>query len=689
MGKRYPLVHPNVKGFLHGGDYNPDQWLHMPEIIDEDFRLMKLAHCQTFSINIFAWSKLEPAEGQYDFAWLDDIMDRLAAQGSHAILATPSGARPAWLSQTYPEVLRVEANRQRNLHGLRHNHCFTSPVYREKTNTLNRLLAERYKDHPALIMWHISNEYGGECHCELCQEAFRDYLKDKYNHDLEALNQAWWTGFWSHTYSDWSQIESPAPHGEHMIHGMNLDWKRFVTAQTINFYQNEIKPLRELTPHIPVTTNFMGDYPHMRPFLGLDYHQFAKEVDVISWDSYPAWHSGRETTAELASNVAFVHDLYRSLKDGQPFLVMESTPSLVNWHEVNKVKHKGMAHLSAMQAIAHGSDSVLYFQWRQGRGASEKFHGAVVDHSGHEHTRVFQEVADLGKQLEQLHPIAGTSVQPEVAIIYDWENHWAIDDAQGLNNTNKRYVEACQTHYRSFWKKGISVDIVGMEKDFSSYRVLIGPMLYMIKPGVAEKIEAFVKAGGIFIATYWSGIVDENDLCFLGGFPGPLRHVLGIWAEEINTLMPDEHVLMTTGNGRTYHVGQYCESIHPETASVLGHFENGCYEGQPALTVRSLEKGKAYYMASENEQSFYDEFYEDLIAGIGIQPVLSTAIPEGVSVQKRTDGSQDYVFLMNFTEEQQNMSLDSEASYENMLTGQQVPEQLQLDPYEYVILKNR
>ncbi|MDR4379158.1 beta-galactosidase, partial [Bacillus amyloliquefaciens] len=183
---------------------------------------------------------------------LDDIMDRLAAQGAHAILATPSGARPAWLSQAYPEVLRVEANRQRNLHGLRHNHCFTSPVYREKTNTLNRLLAERYKDHPALIMWHISNEYGGECHCDLCQEAFRDYLKDKYNHDLEVLNQAWWTGFWSHTYSDWSQIESPTQHGEHMIHGMNLDWKRFVTAQTINFYQNEIEPLRELTPHIPV-----------------------------------------------------------------------------------------------------------------------------------------------------------------------------------------------------------------------------------------------------------------------------------------------------------------------------------------------------------------------------------------------------------------------------------------------------
>lgn len=210
---KYPPVHPTVEGMMHGGDYNPDQWLHMPEIIEEDFRLMPLAHCNTFSINIFGWSAIEPEEGVYTFAWLDDIMDRLAEKGYHAILATPSGARPAWLSKAYPEVLRVEADRRRNLHGQRHNHCLTSPVYRQKVKQINRKLAERYKGHPALKMWHISNEYGGACHCDYCQDAFRAWLKRRYDNRLDKLNAAWWTGFWSHTYTDWEQIESPAPMG--------------------------------------------------------------------------------------------------------------------------------------------------------------------------------------------------------------------------------------------------------------------------------------------------------------------------------------------------------------------------------------------------------------------------------------------------------------------------------------------
>lgn len=367
MNNRYSTVRKKVKGFLHGGDYNPEQWLDYPEILSEDFRLMQLAHCNTFSLNIFGWSAIEPEEGKYNFGWLDDIMDRLAAQGAHVILATPSGARPAWLAQKYPEVLRVGPDRKRNLFGKRHNHCYTSPVYREKTRNINRLLAERYKDHPALIMWHVSNEYGGECHCDLCQEAFRNWLKKKYQ-SLERLNHEWWTAFWSHTFTDWSQIQSPAPQGENAIHAQNLDWKRFVTDQTIDFYLNEIAPLREVTPDIPVTTNFMGDYPHMGPYLGLDYHKFAKEVDVVSWDAYPAWHIPMQATAELAADVGFMHDLYRSMKKDQPFLVMENTPSLVNWHQVNKMKKPGIHMLSSLQSIAHGADSNLYFQWRKSRG---------------------------------------------------------------------------------------------------------------------------------------------------------------------------------------------------------------------------------------------------------------------------------------------------------------------------------
>ncbi|MFB5267735.1 beta-galactosidase [Paenibacillus enshidis] len=690
MSKKYAPFHPAVTGLLHGGDYNPDQWLDYPEIIQEDYRLMKLANCNAFTLNIFGWSAIEPEEGRYEFGWLDRIMDDLAARNMKVILATPSGARPAWMSAKYPEVLRVEGNRQRNLHGLRHNHCFTSPVYREKTREINTKLAERYKDHPALILWHISNEFGGECHCDLCQEAFREWLKQKYG-TLDKLNHAWWTGFWSHRFSAWEQIESPAPHGENQVHGHNLDWQRFVTDQTIDFYRNEIAPLREITPDIPVTTNFMGNYPHMGPFLGLNYAKFGKEVDVVSWDSYPAWHSDFQQTADLAADVAFVHDIYRSMKGGQPFLVMENTPSLVNWHNVNKLKRPGMHALSAVQSLAHGADSILYFQWRKGRGASEKFHGAVVDHSGHEHTRVFREVAEVGDILQKFGEIRGTSVEPEVALIYDWENQWAMDDAQALKPREKGYIATCQAHYRAFWKRGIPVDIVDMDRNFSGYKLIIAPMLYMVRPGVAERLEQFVQQGGTLVVTYWSGIVDENDLTFLGGFPGPLRKLLGIWAEEIDTLYDADRNSIRFNQNRlglegAYETSEYCEVIHAETAEVLAEYEQDYYKGSPALTVNPFGKGVAYYIASRNEACFHDEFYGKLVGQLGIGQALDMEVPEGISVQQRSDGEHDYIFIMNFADSAHQVKLP-DGQFKDLLDQTERTGELELPAYGYAVLK--
>ena len=433
---KFKPINEKCPHFLHGGDYNPDQWMNVPGIWEEDMRLMKLANCNAMSVGIFAWAVLEPEEGRFEFGWLDRIMDMIAENGGYVVLATPSGARPAWLAQKYPEVLRVQANRQRILFGGRQNHCFTSPVYREKCSIINRKLAERYKDHPALLVWHVSNEYSGECHCELCQKAFREWLKRKYDNDLDKLNEQWWTSFWSHTYTDWEQIQSPAPHGESRVHGHNLDWKRFVTDQTVDFIKNEIAPLKEITPNIPVTTNLMGTYP------GLDYWKIAPVLDVISWDIYPTWHSP-QNDAELACRIGFLHDLNRSFKGGKPFMLMESTPSITNWHPVAKLKRPGMHLLASMQAVAHGSDTVQYFQWRKSRGSNEKFHGAVVDHCGHENTRVFRDVAEVGSVLKKLDPVIGTTVNAEVAVIYDWENNWAIEDAEGPRKDKKNYQQTC------------------------------------------------------------------------------------------------------------------------------------------------------------------------------------------------------------------------------------------------------
>ena len=279
MNKFAPLS-PKVAALLHGADYNPEQWENYPGIIEKDIAMMQQAKCNVMSVGIFSWAKLEPKEGEYDFAWLDSIIEKLYAAGIHIFLATPSGARPAWMSQKYPEVLRVGRNRVPALHGGRHNHCMSSPVYREKTMKINSLLAARYSHHPAVLGWHISNEYGGECHCSLCQERFRDWLKARYK-TLDALNHAWWSTFWSHTYTDWSQIESPAPQGEVSIHGLNLDWRRFNTAQVTDFCQHEVAPLKAANAELPVTTNFM-EY-----FYDYDYWQLAKAIDFISWDSYP------------------------------------------------------------------------------------------------------------------------------------------------------------------------------------------------------------------------------------------------------------------------------------------------------------------------------------------------------------------------------------------------------------------
>jgi beta-galactosidase len=683
---KYKSINPKFPKMIHGGDYNPEQWREDKDIWNEDFRMMKLANCNTMTVGVFSWSALEPEEGQYDFSWLDEIMDRLATGNAYAILATQSGARPAWLSQKYPEVLRVRENRLKALHGERHNHCYTSPVYREKTQKMNRLLAECYKDHPALSMWHISNEFGGDCHCELCQEAFRTWLKNRYHNDLNELNKAWWTSFWSHTYTDWSQIISPSTLGDQSLHGLTLDWKRFVTDQTIDFYKNEIVPLREITPGMPITTNFM------ETFSGLDYWKFAKEVDVISWDNYPEWHAPIGDDI-VASHIGFVHDINRSLKQGQPFMLMESTPSLTNWQPVSKLKKPGMHLLSSLQAVAHGSDTVQYFQWRKSRGASEKFHGAVVDHCGHENTRVFRDVSQVGQVLDKLDAIVGTSVEPDVALIFDWENRWALEDSRGYVKNKKDYLATCKKHYQTFWEKGVPVDVINMDCDFSKYKLVIAPMLYMVRDGVGERVEQFVREGGTFVTTYCSGIVNENDLCFLGGFPGPLKKVLGIWTEETDSLHEGQYneVLVTNTEGgsapKVYKAKEICDLIHCESAKSLATYQKDFYAGRPALTENAFGKGKAYYIAFRNNEVFEYDFYSGLIDELQLFRAIDAKLPKGVSAQYRTDGEKEFVFVMNFSEDDKVVTISSRDQYKDMVTDELITEEIKLDGFGVRVLE--
>lgn len=676
--QRFPPIAANLPSLWHGGDYNPDQWLDRTDIIDEDFRLFELAQINTVSLAIFAWSRLEPREGHYTFDWLDRLIDRCAERRIAVVLATPSGAKPNWMAARYPEIRRVTPDGRREPQQRRHNHCFTSPVYREKVVAINSRLAERYGRHPALALWHLSNEYGGECHCPLCKAAFRDWLRRRYG-TLDQLNAAWWTAFWSHTFTDWEEVDAIDP----TVCGMALDWRRFTSDQTVDFMRVESAPLKAAFPHVPVTTNLMGFYE------GLDYWRLAQALDIVSWDNYPGYHD-RPDNERLAAHVGFAHDLNRSLKN-RPFLMMESSPSVSNWMPINRLFRPGVHRLKSLQAVAHGSDSVQYFQLRKGRGCSEQFHGAVIDHVGHERTRVFAEVAQVGEDLRRLAPVRGCATPAEVALVFDWEARWALRNAQGPSDLAKRYEEWTAAHHASFWRMGVNTDVLNGDGDPAPYRLLIAPSLYLLRAGFAARVEAFVQAGGVFVATWLTGIVDESTLSFLGGWPGPLRRVLGVWAEEIDYLYPDEtnalvfsdaNPLGLTGRHPARHV---CDLIHAESAEEVATYADDFYAGRPALTVNRLGAGRAWYLAAWPEQDFLDALYRRLAADLNLRRALAADLPDGVTAQWRTDGERDFVFVSNFVREAR--IVDVGAPARDLLTDRTVAGPVTLPPRGLLVLE--
>jgi len=575
------------------------------------------------------------------------MMDKLHADGAGVCLATSTGAHPAWMATRYPDVLRVDFDGRKRKFGGRHNSCPNSPTYRKYSVRMAEKLAERYKDHPALLIWHVSNEYGGYCYCDNCAEAFREWLKARYG-SLDVVNRVWNTRFWGHTFYDWDEIVPPNGLSEEWrgwngrtatnFQGISLDYCRFQSDSLLECYKLEYAALKKHTPDVPVTTNLMG------AFKELDYQKWAKHLDVVSWDNYPSLDTPHSYTAMM-------HDLMRGLKDGQPFMLMEQTPSQQNWQPYNSLKRPGVMRLWSYQAVAHGADTVMFFQLRRSIGACEKYHGAVIEHVGHEHTRVFRECAELGAELHKLgDAVLDSRVQSKVAILFDWDNWWAVELSSGPTIALK-YVEEAHKFYDALYQAGINADMIGVDADLSGYDVVIAPVLYMVKPGVAGKIEAFVNGGGKFITTYFSGIVDENDRVTLGGYPGELRKVLGIWSEEIDALLPSQsnRIVMKRaleGLRPSYASSMLCDLIHSEGAEVVAEYGEDFYKGMPALTVNRFGSGEAWYLATSPEAAFLRDWLPGLCAAAGVQPLLQE-VPSGVEATLRVKEGKRLLFVLN------------------------------------------
>ncbi|GIP43670.1 beta-galactosidase [Paenibacillus sp. J45TS6] len=665
------MISSKLPKIFYGGDYNPEQWDEATH--QEDLRMFKIAGIDIATINVFSWAKNQPDEVTYHFEWLDELIDSLYESGVYVCLATSTGAHPAWMATKYPDVLRVDRDGRKRKFGGRHNSCPNSPTYRLYSERIASKLAERYQDHPAVLVWHVSNEYGGECYCDNCERAFRVWLKQRYQ-NLDTLNKAWNTAFWGHTFYDWDEIVLPSNLSEEWgerrtnFQGISLDYSRFNSDSMLACYKMEYDAIKKYIPDSVVTTNLMGFFKQ------LDYFKWAKHMDIVSWDSYPSL-----TTPP--SETAMANDLMRGLKDGMPFMLMEQTPSQQNWQPYNSLKRPGVMRLQSYQTVAHGADTVMFFQLRRSIGACEKYHGAVIEHVGHENTRVFREVTLLGQELAKLGDrIIDSRVESKVAILFDWENWWAIEKSSGPS-VALNYVEQIHKYYAAFYRQNIQVDMISVDTDLSSYEVVVAPVLYMVKPGFANKLETFTKNGGTFVTTFFSGVVNENDLVTVGGYPGELRDLLGIWVEEIDALFPDQKNKMIVKNAYgklsgEYECGLLCDLLHTEGAEVIAEYGEDFYQGMPSLTRNVFGLGEAYYVASDPEISFLEGLVDKIAADKGIEQTLVT--PDGVEVSRRVKDGISYLFVLNFNKEACSYDL-GDVQVEDLLTGTALQGTIQIE----------
>ena len=458
---------------------------------------------------------------------------------------------------------------------------------------------------------------------------------------------------------------------------MWVDWRRFSTWQCKQFMIQEREAVKAVNPELPVTANLMAR------FWEYDYFDLAEEMDVVSWDAYPVWHMADDV--QMAADFAMNHEMMRSLKD-QPFLMMESTPSKVNWRPINKLKRPGMHLLSSMQALAHGSQSVMYFQWRKGRGGTESFHGAVVDHDGREDHRVFRDVAEVGRALERLQPIYDVPrARAEACVIFDWNNWWAIDYAQNAHNGNMAYFDFVISHYRSLWQQGVSIDFRDMRActDLSGYKLVVCPMVFMFREGFEQKLRAFVEKGGTLLLTCYSGVVDGDDLAFLGGRPGGLTDVLGLRATEVDAIYPHDEQYLRLRDGRTFRIHDLCELSASEGAEALGEYTHDFYAGMPCLTRHRFGQGEAWYLAAKVEQAGLDAVYAELADRIGLTRALPDPLPAGVIPTERGG----CVFLQNYSGRAQTVTLSD--TYMDLLTDETVDGIFELPANGLRILKRK
>ncbi len=617
-----------------GGDYNPEQWPR--SVRAEDIDLMREAGVTVVSVGIFSWALLEPAEGEYDFAWLDEVLDNLHGASVRVALSTATAAPPPWLSRKHPEIFPQLSDGTTLWPGSRRHYSPSSPVYQQHAKRITRVVAERYKDHPALALWHLDNELGAhvsEFYDDDSAAAFRRWLQHRYG-TITELNRVWGTAFWSQHYAGFEEILPPRVTPTSINPTQRLDFQRFSSWALLEFYRGLLSVIREVTPGIPATTNLMATTGTN----AMDYFAWSGDLDVVANDHYLV-AADPESQIELA----FSADLTRGIAGGHPWILMEHSTSAVNWQPRNRAKTPGEMHRNSLAHVARGADAVMFFQWRQSVSGAEKFHSALVPHAGTD-TRVWREVVDLGRVVRALEPVRGSRVEADVAILFDYEAWWAIE-LDSHPSDDVRYLDTMRAYHRALWLRGVTADLVHPESDLSRYKLVLVCSLYLVSDAAASNITRAAERGASVLVSYFSGIVDEHDHVRPGGYPGAFRELLGVRVEEFHPLLTEQTVDLSDGSRGTV----WSEHVHLEGAAALVTFTQSPLAGVPALTRNAAGAGHAWYVATALDPDGVAALTATLLAESGVR--AASQAPPGVEVtRRRRDDGISFVFAINHTD---------------------------------------
>jgi beta-galactosidase len=659
-----------------GADYYPEHWPR--ERWAHDAQLMQEAGFSVVRMAEFGWVLMEPEEGRFDFAWLDEAIETLAARDVKVILGTPTAVMPAWVARKYPEALAMKPDGTRVVWGGRKNNCFSNEDYRRLSAGITRAMAEHYKDHPNVIGWQTDNEFGGtDCRCDRCRARFQDWLRRKYG-TLDELNRAWGTHFWGLKVQTWDEITIPdSREGEWAISSpsASLDWMRYTSWLNVDFQAEQVRIIRDLCPdHQFVTHNFMGLFQNM------DYYELAKDLDFVSWDNYPVFSDWAKPG--ISYGASFAADVMRGLKR-KNFWIMEQSAGPLGWGTFSRNLRPGEIRRIAYQQLAHGADAQIWFRWRTCTAGREQYWHGLLGHDGKPGRR-YQEAAQVAKEYAKLEDdLAGTTVKSDVAVIYDYDSIWALRFQPGFEGNS--FQGAVARYQRALFRAGVNVDMVRPGADVSGYRLVLAPALHVLPDDLAAQLVAFVESGGVLLADARTGVKDETNLAHARTLPGLLTPALGIEIAEYESLGAVEYAVQGKDPlAGTFTATSYADWAAPKGADVIVGYETWPVKDFAAVTRHSHGEGHGWYVGTVmKEEAFYDRLVGALLADAGVDAVVDP--PEGVEVSVRQGEGRSLLFVINHTEETQTVSVP--AGKERLLEGGTTGETLDLEAYGVAVIR--